>query len=114
VLGLEPLGIYDWMSGEAEAPAYSPLGYGYTNYSREGFRPFRLSFTTRPESGRTIRAARCWAARGSPCRPLRRRPRIAVDYAFWIAGAECQKGLYTASGGQPGHAAAWDDDACNA
>ena len=41
-------------------------------------------------------------------------PEIAVDYAFWIAGAECQKGLFTTSGGQPGHAAAWEDDACNA
>ena len=38
----------------------------------------------------------------------------AIDYAFWIAGADCQKGLYTASGGQPAHAAAWDDDDCNA
>ncbi len=41
-------------------------------------------------------------------------PEVAVDYAFWIAGADCQKGFYTASGGQPAHAAAWDDEACNA
>jgi len=39
---------------------------------------------------------------------------VAVDYAFWIAGAECQKGLYFTSGGQPGHAAAWQDAGCNA
>ena len=32
----------------------------------------------------------------------------------WIAGAGCQKALFTASGGQPAHAAAWEDDACNA
>jgi multiple sugar transport system substrate-binding protein len=39
---------------------------------------------------------------------------VAVDYAFWIAGAECQKGLFFESGGQPGNAVAWEDDACNA
>ena len=37
----------------------------------------------------------------------------AIDYAFWIAGADCQAGLYFDAGGQPGHAAAWDSDACN-
>jgi multiple sugar transport system substrate-binding protein len=39
---------------------------------------------------------------------------VALDYAFWIAGADCQKGLYFASGGQPGNAVAWEDAACNA
>jgi len=38
---------------------------------------------------------------------------VAADYAFWIAGAECQKGLFFENGGQPAHAAAWDDAACN-
>jgi multiple sugar transport system substrate-binding protein len=38
----------------------------------------------------------------------------AADYAFWIAGGDCQKGLYFDAGGQPGNAAAWEDDRCNA
>ena len=33
---------------------------------------------------------------------------------IWIAGAEVQRGPYAAAGGQPGHAAAWEDDAVNA
>jgi multiple sugar transport system substrate-binding protein len=39
---------------------------------------------------------------------------MAVDYAFWIASADCQKTLFTISGGQPAHKAAWDDLECNA
>jgi multiple sugar transport system substrate-binding protein len=114
VLGLEPIGIYDWMSGEADAPAYSPFGYGYTNYSREGFRPFRLSFHDAPGVRVDDPRGTVLGGTGIAVSAFTKVPDIAVDYAFWIAGAECQKGLYTASGGQPGHAAAWDDEACNA
>ena len=114
VLGLEPIGIYDWMSSEAEAPAYSPWGYGYTNYSREGFRPFRLSFHDAPGIREADPRGTVLGGTGIAVSAFTKAPDVAVDYAFWIAGAECQKGLYTASGGQPGHAAAWEDDTCNA
>jgi multiple sugar transport system substrate-binding protein len=113
VLRLEPIGIYDWMSGEADAPAYSPFGYGYTNYAREGFRPFRLSFHDAPGIREADPRGTVLGGTGIAVSAFTKAPEVAVDYAFWIAGAECQKGLYTASGGQPGHAAAWEDDACN-
>ena len=34
----------------------------------------------------------------------------AGDFAFWVAGREARCGVYFDGGGQPGHAAAWDDD----
>ena len=41
----------------------------------------------------------------------------AVDYAAYVASPACQRGLYTLSGGQPGHRAAWldpaNDQLCN-
>jgi multiple sugar transport system substrate-binding protein len=114
VLELEPIGIYDWMSSGADAPAYSPWGYGYTNYSREGFRPFRLSFHDAPGIREADPRGTVLGGTGIAVSAFTKVPEVAVDYAFWIAGAECQKGLYTTSGGQPGHAAAWDDDICNA
>jgi multiple sugar transport system substrate-binding protein len=114
VLSLEPIGIYDWMSGTAHAPAYSPFGYGYTNYSREGFRPFRLSFHDAPGLRGPDPSGTVLGGTGIAVSAFTKAPEAAVDYAFWVAGEECQKGLYTASGGQPGHSAAWDDDACNA
>jgi multiple sugar transport system substrate-binding protein len=113
-LTLDPIGIYEWMGRTAEAPAYSPFGYGYTNYSREGYCRFPLQFTDAPgvhaddPSGTVIGGTGIAVSAASPNRQL------AADYAFWIAGAECQKGLYIDAGGQPGNAAAWEDDRCNA
>ena len=40
-------------------------------------------------------------------------PKEAVEYAFWIAGAECQKDQFFHSGGQPGNAIAWESEECN-
>jgi multiple sugar transport system substrate-binding protein len=113
-LTLDPIGIYDWMSEGPDAPAYSPWGYGYTNYSRKGFRRHLLSFHDAPGIHHNGPRGTVLGGTGIAVSSRTRHPDIAVDYAFWIAGAECQKGLYTTSGGQPGHAAAWEDDACNA
>jgi multiple sugar transport system substrate-binding protein len=113
-LTLDPIGVYEWMGRTAEAPAYSPFGYGYTNYSRDGYCRFPLRFTDAPgvhaddPSGTVIGGTGIAVSASSPHRDA------AADYAFWIAGGDCQKGLYFDAGGQPGNAAAWEDDRCNA
>jgi multiple sugar transport system substrate-binding protein len=112
-LTLDPIGIYEWMGRQADGPAYSPYGYGYTNYSRAGFCPFPLSFRDAPGIAEPTPRGTVLGGTGIAVSAFTRHPKLAVDYAFWIAGADCQKGLYTASGGQPGHATAWEDQACN-
>lgn len=113
-LTLDPIGIYEWMGRQASAPSYSPFGYGYTNYSRDGYCRFPLVFADAPgfgdvgPRGTVIGGTGIAVSAASPHRD------VAVDYAFWIAGADCQKGLFFESGGQPANAVAWDDDACNA
>jgi len=110
----DPIGILDWMGRTADGPAYAPFGYGYTNYSRDGYCRFPLTFADAPgigdngSRGTVLGGTGIAISRSSPNRA------IAADYAFWIAGAACQAGLYFSSGGQPGNAVAWDDDACNA
>ena len=113
-LKLDPIGIYEWMGRTAEAPAYSPFGYGYTNYSRNGFCAHPLAFHDAPGIAEPTPRGTVLGGTGIAVSACTKHPETAVDYAFWIAGAECQKGLFTASGGQPAHAAAWEDDACNA
>jgi multiple sugar transport system substrate-binding protein len=113
-LTLDPIGIYEWMGRNADAPAYSPFGYGYTNYSRAGFCRYPLAFHDAPGIAQPTPRGTVLGGTGIAVSAYTKHPEIAVDYAFWIAGADCQKGLYTASGGQPGHAAAWEDDTCNA
>jgi multiple sugar transport system substrate-binding protein len=38
---------------------------------------------------------------------------VAVEYACYVASPECQRTLYVASSGQPGHRSAWLDQAAN-
>jgi multiple sugar transport system substrate-binding protein len=113
-LTLDPIGIYEWMGRTATGPAYSPFGYGYTNYSRKGFCRYLLAFHDAPGIAEPTPRGTVLGGTGIAVSAFTKHPEIAVDYAFWIAGAECQKGLFTASGGQPGHAAAWEDATCNA
>ena len=113
-LTLDPIGIFEWMGRNADAPAYSPFGYGYTNYSRTGFCPYPLAFHDAPGIAEPSPCGTVLGGTGIAVSAFTKHPEVAVDYAFWIAGAACQKGLYTASGGQPAHAAAWEDDTCNA
>ncbi|MFV0385087.1 ABC transporter substrate-binding protein [Paracoccus sp. (in: a-proteobacteria)] len=113
-LDLDPIGIFDWMGRSVDAPAYSPFGYGYTNYSRDGYCRFPLVFADAPGFGENGPRGTVLGGTGIAVSASSKARDVAVDYAFWIAGADCQRGLYFESGGQPGHAAAWEDAACNA
>ena len=50
-LTLDPIGVLEWMGRTADAPAYCPFGYGYTNYSRDGYCRFPLVFADAPGVG---------------------------------------------------------------
>ena len=113
-LKLDPIGIYDWMGKDADGPAYSPFGYGYSNYSRDGYCDFPLTFADAPGVDGAGPRGTVIGGTGIAISAYCKNPDAAPDYAFWIAGSECQKGLYFRSGGQPGHADAWESDACNA
>lgn len=113
-LELDPIGVLEWMGRTASAPAYSPFGYGYTNYSRDGYCRFPLIFADAPglegKGPRGTVLGGTGIAISSQCRHLD----LAADYAFWIAGADCQSGLFFDSGGQPANAVAWEDARTNA
>lgn len=113
-LTLDPIGVLDWMSGTADAPAYSPFGYGYTNYSRDGFCRYPLCFADAPGVGSNAPRGTVLGGTGIAVSSATKHREIATDYAFWIAGADCQTGLFFDSGGQPGNSVAWESDHCNA
>lgn len=92
---------------------YAPLAFGYTNYSRVGFRPHRLAYTDMP-SGPGGVAGSCLGGAGIAVSARSAHRAEAVDFAFWVASADVQRGVYYAAGGQPGNAVAWDDPAVNA
>lgn len=113
-LQLDPIGILEWMGRSLDAPAYSPFGYGYTNYSRNGYCPYPLIFADAPGFDDNGPRGTVIGGTGIAVSSTSQHLDTAIDYAFWIAGAECQSGLFFESGGQPGNAVAWESDACNA
>ena len=38
---------------------------------------------------------------------------IALEYSYWIAGADCQQTIFYTSGGQPGNSDAWENNKIN-
>lgn len=92
---------------------YAPLAFGYTNYSRQGFRPHRLAYVDIPNGPGGVSGS-CLGGAGVAVSARTEHPEQAVEHAFWLASEEVQRGPYYWSGGQPGHAAAWEDSALNA
>lgn len=109
-----PIRTAEWMS-QADDPraAYCPFAYGYSNYSRPRYAPFLLkagglvSFR-----GRRLRSTLGGA--GIAVSSKTKNPQACMEFARFTAVPETQMGIYFQAGGQPGHRAAWLDDAVNA
>jgi multiple sugar transport system substrate-binding protein len=113
-LGRNPIRTHEWMA-QADDPraAYCPFAYGYSNYSRPRYAKHLLKAGGLVTfNGRRLRSTLGGA--GVAVSSKTRHPRAAMDFAQFTASAEVQKGIYFQVGGQPGHRAAWLDDAVNA
>ena len=106
-----PIDVWELLTSTGTA-AYCPFAYGYSNYGRPSYAANPLTHCGLVElDGRRCRSTLGGAglAISSKCRHRE----AALAYAQYVAGAECQAGLYFESGGQPGHRAAWTSDAVN-
>jgi multiple sugar transport system substrate-binding protein len=112
--GMDPIAVYERMAQAGSTIACSPLGYGYVSYSMAGFRPNLVKFADIPAAGTGGPKGSALGGTGIAVSAFSKAPKEAIDFAYWIAGGDVQKGLYASSGGQPGHADAWEDDAVNA
>ncbi len=108
-----PIDTAERLSGSDEW-WYSPLAFGYTNYSRVGFRGHLLRYRDIPRSEATGVGGSCLGGAGISVSTSTAHPEAAIDLAFWLADARTQGGSYFASGGQPANALAWEDTTCNA
>jgi multiple sugar transport system substrate-binding protein len=110
---LERNPIKTWqLLAESDSVAYCPFAYGYSNYSRDGYASHRIQ--TGPLvslRGEPLRSTLGGAgiAVSAKCKDVAQ----AVAYAQYTASPEVQRTIYTFSGGQPGHRAAWVDAAVN-
>lgn len=112
--GMDPIAAFEAMAETGATVACAPLIYGYVTYAIPGFRPHRLTFTDIPFVGKAGPIGSALGGTGIAVSAFSPARAAAVDFAYWIASAEVQGGLYAQSGGQPGHAAAWQDAVINA
>jgi multiple sugar transport system substrate-binding protein len=110
-LGMNPIQVADALSA-GERWVYCPLLFGYSNYSRVGFRSNRLRYIDIPAGPEGVVGSLLGGAGIAVSASSSHRDE-AVAHAFWLASAEVQAGPYFDGGGQPGNAIAWEDDRLN-
>ncbi|WP_181257105.1 extracellular solute-binding protein [Pseudaminobacter soli (ex Li et al. 2025)] len=111
---MDPIAVSERMAEAGSKIVCSPLIYGYVSYSFPGFRPNRLAFVDIPEAGKNGPVGSALGGTGIAVSAFSRAREAAINFAYWVAGSEVQRGPYAAAGGQPGHAHAWEDDGVNA
>lgn len=94
--------------------AYVPMLFGYSNYAQPGFRPRVVRFTGVPTVDGGASRGGILGGAGLAISAHTKHPEAAAAYAAYVASPDVQRGVYFAGGGQPGHRAAWLDDAVNA
>jgi multiple sugar transport system substrate-binding protein len=111
---MDPIAVFERMAQAESKIDCAPLIYGYVSYALEGFRPARIAFADLAAAGGLGPAGSALGGAGVAVSAFSVHREAAADFAFWVASGEVQRGPYAAAGGQPGHAAAWEDEAVNA
>jgi multiple sugar transport system substrate-binding protein len=113
-IDMDPIAVLDRMAAEGARHSLVPLIYGYVSYSLEGFRANRIAFADMPVAGGDGPIGSALGGTGIAVSSFSANREAAIDFAHWIAGGTVQAGRYWQSGGQPGHAAGWEDAGANA
>jgi multiple sugar transport system substrate-binding protein len=107
-----PIATYEAMARRDDI-AYCPFAYGYSNYARGGYAAKVLEFGDLCQIDKGGKGRSTLGGTGLAISTRCQHRDVALEYARFVASAECQKTLYTQSGGQPGHRSAWTDAKAN-
>lgn len=106
-LNLDPIQVAEILCGD-NVWCYCPLLFGYTNYSRTGYRTTRLAYRDMPTHHGSVRGSLLGGA-GVVVSAGTGDPEVARQFASFLAGPRTQRGVYFDGGGQPANRAAWAD-----
>lgn len=110
----DPISVLNAMASADSQIAAAPLIYGYVSYAQAGFLPARIHFHDMPVTGPAGPAGSALGGTGLAISASSASIPQAAAFAQWVASGPIQTSLYAHSGGQPGHAQAWEDKAVNA
>ncbi|MDQ2775845.1 MAG: extracellular solute-binding protein [Acidobacteriota bacterium] len=111
-LSWSPVQMWERMT-DADTTAYCPLGFGYSNYARAGYRRTLLKFTDIPHGVDGGPTGATLGGTGLGISASSKYPDIAVNYAIWVAQSACQSTTYFLADGQPANRIAWTSDSVN-
>jgi len=109
---MDPIDAYEWLACR-NTHSYIPYIYGFSNYSRKNFRPYKVDATNIPSHSHNGPVGSAIGGAGIAVSAGTTSKKTACKYAYWIASEKCQSGVYFISGGQPANMKAWDDEDCN-
>ncbi|WP_091576931.1 extracellular solute-binding protein [Mesorhizobium qingshengii] len=111
---MDPIAVSERMAESGSRFVCAPLIYGYVSYAVTGFRAIRLAFADIPVIGASGPVGSALGGTGIAVSAFSKAKEAAIDFAYWVASGDVQRSAYAAAGGQPGHEAAWEDQAVNA
>lgn len=106
-----PIDIAEILSGESDY-AFGICMYGYSNYSRQGFRENILTYDDVPSFDGRAGGSQLGGA-GIAVSSASKDPQSAAQAATLLALPEIQSTTYGLNGGQPGNLIAWKDNKLN-
>ncbi|TPL96824.1 extracellular solute-binding protein [Mesorhizobium sp. B2-3-10] len=110
---MDPIAVSERMAEAGSRIVCAPLIYGYVSYAASGFRADSLAFADIPVVGSNGPIGSALGGTGIAVSAFSKAKEAAIDFAYWVASGDVQRGIYAAAGGQPGHAAAWEDQTVN-
>lgn len=110
---MDPIAMLEAMASPRSRLAVAPLIYGYVSYTVAGFRSEQVRFADIPALGNGPRGSTLGGT-GIAVSAYAQDPAGAAAFAAWVSGGAVQRDLFALTGGQPGHADAWEADTVNA
>jgi multiple sugar transport system substrate-binding protein len=107
---MNPIAVLETLTTTDEF-ACSPCLFGYVNYTREGFRPHKVTYFDLPLCDGFPLPRAILGGAGIGVSAYSQQTQAAVDFATWVTSKEVQSGVYLANNGQPAHRHTWLEQA---
>ena len=112
VFTMDPIRTAEILS-ETKDFFYSPYTYGFSNYSRAGYRKNLLTYGNVIDLSNKGPHGTHLGGTGIAISNTSKQKELALEYSYWIAGSDCQQTIFYSNGGQPGNSDAWENNIIN-